>query len=51
MKLLYDQNLSHRLVALLSDLFPDSEHVRNVGLQEADDRQIWEYAKQTISRS
>lgn len=45
MKLLFDQNLSHRLVSLLGDLFPGSEHVRSVGLQEADDRRIWEYAK------
>ena len=45
MKLLFDQNLSHRLVALLGDLFPGSEHVRNVGLQNEDDRQIWDYAK------
>ena len=36
MKLLFDPNLSHKLVGLLADLFPDSEHVRNVNLHEAD---------------
>ena len=45
MKLLLDQNLSHRLVDLLADLFPDSLHVRAIGLAEADDTTIWDYAK------
>ena len=25
-------------------MFPESEHVRNVNLHEADDRTVWEYA-------
>jgi predicted nuclease of predicted toxin-antitoxin system len=45
MKLLFDHNLSYKLVARLADLFPDSEHVRNVNLHEADDRTVWEYAR------
>ena len=45
MKLLFDENLSHRLVRLLADLFPDSLHVRDVGLKAADDPLVWEYAK------
>ena len=44
MKLLFDQNLSHRLISLLRDLFPESEHVRSLGLAEADDLTIWDYA-------
>jgi predicted nuclease of predicted toxin-antitoxin system len=44
MKLLFDHNLSYKLVAR-PDLFPDSEHVRNVNLHEADDRTVWEYAR------
>ena len=44
MKLLFDHNLSYKLVARLADLFPDSAHVRNVNLHEADDRMVWEYA-------
>jgi len=44
-KLLLDQNLSHRLVAMLADIFPDSAHVRNFDLQRADDATIWEFAK------
>lgn len=45
MKLLFDQNLSHRLLTELGDIFPDSLHVRMLGLAEADDLQIWNYAK------
>lgn len=46
MKLLYDQNLSPRLVYLLADLYPGSIHVRDVGLQTADDEVVWAYAAQ-----
>ena len=45
MKLLFDQNLSFRLVTFLDDLFPGSEHVRNVELASADDAVIWAYAQ------
>ena len=45
MKLLFDHNLSYKLVGHLADLFPASEHVRNVNLHEADDRMVWEYAR------
>ena len=45
MKLLFDQNLSHKLVRQLADLFPKSVHVREVGLKEAGDPLVWEYAK------
>ena len=46
MKFLFDQNLSHKLVQALSDLFPGSVHVRDVGLQKASDSAIWTYAKE-----
>ena len=45
MKLLYDQNLPPSLIRRLSDLFPDSEHIREVGLRESDDGAIWEHAR------
>jgi predicted nuclease of predicted toxin-antitoxin system len=45
MKLLFDQNVSPRLVRRLADIYPDSLHVREVGLRDADDAEIWEYAK------
>ena len=44
MKLLFDENLSHRLVGNLSDLYPDSEHVRSAALKEASDTEVWEFA-------
>ena len=45
MKLLFDENLSHKLTSLLEDLFPNSLHVRDIGLKSADDPLVWEYAK------
>jgi predicted nuclease of predicted toxin-antitoxin system len=45
MKLLLDHNLSYKLVGRLADLFPDSVHVRNLNLHEADDHTVWEYAR------
>jgi predicted nuclease of predicted toxin-antitoxin system len=45
MKLLFDQNLSHKLVQALADIYPDCRHVRNIGLKTADDSVIWLYAK------
>lgn len=45
MKLLFDENLSPRLVRLLADLYPDSVHVRDVGLKAADDSEVWTYAQ------
>lgn len=45
MKLLFDENLSHKLASLLADSFPDSVHVRDIGLKAADDVEVWNYAK------
>ena len=45
MKLLFDQNLSFRLCEAIADVFPESNHVRLLGLSEADDRNVWDHAK------
>ncbi len=45
MKLLFDQNLSRRLVNQLSTTFPDSTHVVFEHLDSSDDQVIWEFAK------
>ena len=45
MKLLFDQNLSPRLKSRLTDLYPDSDHVSNLGLDQAHDNEVWEYAR------
>lgn len=46
MKLLFDQNLSPRLVKTLEDLYPGSVHVRDVELNNALDETVWDYAAQ-----
>ena len=46
MKCLFDENLSPELVRLLADLFPESVHVRDVGLKSADDPVVWQYARE-----
>lgn len=45
MRLLFDQNLSHKLPRLLADIYPESIHVRDVGLRDAEDFTIWQYAQ------
>jgi predicted nuclease of predicted toxin-antitoxin system len=45
MKLLFDHNLSPRLVSRLADIFPESNHVDNLGLAQVDDSEIWVYAQ------
>ncbi len=44
MSLLFDQNLSRRLVRVLAAEYPGSEHVDEVGLAGADDQAVWAYA-------
>lgn len=46
MKLLLDANLSPRILTALADEFPGSAHVRDFGLQRADDNDIWHYARE-----
>ena len=45
MKLLFDQNLSFKLAKKLDDVFAGSSQVKLLGLEEADDPQIWDYAR------
>ena len=44
MKLLFDQNLAPALAKRLTDVFPDSLHVREAGLERAADGDIWRFA-------
>jgi predicted nuclease of predicted toxin-antitoxin system len=46
MKLLLDQNVSHRLVAPLSEIYPGTTQVGLLGLGDANDREIWDLAQQ-----
>lgn len=45
MKLLFDQNLSRKLVTRLADIFPNASHVQLQGLAEKTDTEIWDFAK------
>ena len=44
MKFLVDQHLPPALARFLDDAGHPAQHVRNVGLKDADDRAIWSYA-------
>jgi predicted nuclease of predicted toxin-antitoxin system len=46
MRLLFDENLSPKLPQRLIDLFPDSLHVRDVGMKATIDPIVWDYAKE-----
>lgn len=45
MKLLFDQNLSPKLVGIFSEQFPGSKHLQELNLEEADDIFVWEFAQ------
>jgi len=45
LKLLFDQNLSRKLVTRLADIFPNASHVQLQGLAEKTDTEIWDFAK------
>jgi len=46
-RLLFDENLSHRLCTTLVDLYPESKQVSGAGLARASDTEIWEFALRT----
>jgi predicted nuclease of predicted toxin-antitoxin system len=46
MKLLFDQNISFRIVRSLPETFAESKHIRSAGLNDCDDADIWLFAKQ-----
>lgn len=45
MKLLFDQNISYRIIDKIKDYFPDSKQVKELGLENKSDKEIWSYAK------
>jgi predicted nuclease of predicted toxin-antitoxin system len=46
MKLLFDQNISHRLISRIQDILPNSKQVRELNLENSTDREIWGFAKE-----
>lgn len=45
MKILFDQNISFRLVKQITDIFPEATQVRHLSLENATDQEIWNFAK------
>jgi predicted nuclease of predicted toxin-antitoxin system len=45
MRLLFDQNISFRIVNILIDIFPESKHVCNIGLSDTEDIDICQFAR------
>lgn len=45
MKLLFDQNISFRIVDRIKDIFPRSKQVRRLELENKTDFEIWTFAK------
>ena len=45
MKLLLDQNLSHRIVKSLLSVYPDSTQVTLLAMGRSTDKEIWQYAR------
>jgi predicted nuclease of predicted toxin-antitoxin system len=43
-KLLLDHNLSPKLIRLLADVYPECTHVRELGMERAQDTEVWRYA-------
>ncbi|TDG37073.1 hypothetical protein EZJ43_02835 [Pedobacter changchengzhani] len=46
MKLLFDQNISFRILKLIQQIFPNSEQIRKLGLENKSDKEIWQFAGQ-----
>lgn len=44
MKLLFDQNLSRRLILDIQNAFPGSQHVAHLNLTTEDDGLLWRFA-------
>ncbi|GEO03120.1 hypothetical protein AAE02nite_07840 [Adhaeribacter aerolatus] len=45
MKLLFDQNISHRILKILPDEYIGSTSIKSQKLIDSSDRAIWEFAK------
>lgn len=45
MKILFDENISHKLVFRLADLFPHSTSVHHLGMRQARDESLWQFAR------
>ncbi len=46
MKLLFDQNISFRIVKLIRDRYPDVAQITQLELSNPTDREIWKFARE-----
>lgn len=46
MKLLFDQNISFKVVSKIIDNFPEAKQVKQLGIENYSDIEIWEFAKE-----
>lgn len=46
MKLLFDQNISYRLVQKIAEFYPNSKQVKELNLENFSDIEIWKFAKE-----
>ncbi len=46
MSLLFDQNISFRIIQKIKEDFPNSKQVRELGLEESSDDKIWKFTKE-----
>jgi predicted nuclease of predicted toxin-antitoxin system len=46
MQLLIDQNISYRLLARISDIFPHAQHIKDLGLWNSSDDEIFMMARE-----
>ena len=46
MKLLFDQNISFRIISKIEINFPEAKQVRQLGIENYSDIEIWKFAKE-----
>ena len=46
MKLLFDQNISFRIISKISPNFPEAKQVIQLGIENYSDLEIWKFAKE-----
>jgi predicted nuclease of predicted toxin-antitoxin system len=44
--ILFDQNISFRIISKIASNFPTAKQVRQLGIENFSDIEIWQYAKQ-----
>jgi predicted nuclease of predicted toxin-antitoxin system len=45
-RLLFDQNISFRIISKIETTFPDAKQVRKLGIENYSDLEIWKFAKE-----